>query len=58
MAENIISFFIRDFSNPMIEEKKIIKEETVIEDLPAFMMELTRENVCRDFSTDFNDFGG
>jgi hypothetical protein len=34
----------------MIEEKKMIKEETVIQEFPALMIEFTIEKLCRGFS--------
>lgn len=53
IRDNISLFFIKDFTRPIIAEKKMIKEETVAHDVPAFLIESTREKVCSDLIDEF-----
>ena len=44
--EIIILFFIKDLARPIIAEKKMINEEIVMQDTPAFFIESTSEKLC------------
>ena len=54
--ERIISFLIKNFASPIIAEKKMIKEEMVVQDMPALLIESTSEKLCSDLNADFSVF--
>ena len=48
----LLRIFLR---NPMIAEKKMIKDETVMEEMPAFLMESIKLKLCLELMLDLFD---